>query len=461
MIVASVNLNQRLGNPRWRQKVNEWLRAHSPALFVSQEPFKPDTSERPSLDGYRLLMTSPQISSWVAVPHCSPTVIQHGERWHEIQCGNLNVHNVYLSPYSGKERRELILQIANRIGSSGTPQVICGDFNLAPQSCDGVFGDEFSDYTSSGERKALAHLLESGRLCDVLESSTSDAVEFTFERLQRGKPCRFRCDLALLSQRLNGSATASYDHSVRKGHGAFTDHSAILVDIPAVALSTAHSCQLGETTETSLQQIPFTATSSDALDGFAEASPRTAIRRPGPSQIARGLWQQEILMGLRISRILDFGCGYGNDVEFYRDKGFAAEGFDIEPKFGYRTRPEGQFELVTAVYVINVLPSHEHRLAALRDAASFVWPGGYLLVAARTENEIRQEAERKNWTPISDGWVSHPSKKTFQKGIGRDEMRQLMISVGMDLIDCSLKLGSDVILALGRMRSKRRADGRR
>jgi exonuclease III len=197
MLIASANLNQRLGHAKSRQLVEKWLNGHSPDLLLSQESFQLDSAARPALSGYGLILTSPQISSWVADCHACPAAVTHTERWHEIRLAGLTVHNVYLSPYSPKDRRELLLELAEVIDGSVGPHLICGDFNLAPQPEDGIFGDEHSTYTTAGERKALAQLLQSAGLCDVMEHRSCGQVEFTFERIQKGKPCNFRCDLAL------------------------------------------------------------------------------------------------------------------------------------------------------------------------------------------------------------------------------------------------------------------------
>jgi hypothetical protein len=55
---------------------------------------------------------------------------------------------------------------------------------------------------------------------------------YTFEKLNKGKLNRFRCDLAILNSSLLGFRPHySIDHSTRIGENRFTDHSAILVNI--------------------------------------------------------------------------------------------------------------------------------------------------------------------------------------------------------------------------------------
>ena len=249
MRIVSVNLNQRLGNTQARARVQAWLQLLSPDLLLSQEPFKPRSAEeRPYLGGYRLLATSPLISSWIAEKYAAAAVLHRSERWHEISVGALAVHNVYLSPYSSKERREMLVQIASDVGRAERhADMVVGDFNLAPRPADGHFGGKASNVTKLGEREAFATLLKSGSLYDSTCPEAENATEMTFERFRTNTWSRFRCDLALLSHSLRLSTAVTYDHSVRNGRHAFTDHSAIIVDCqiahgPAVnALASARS----------------------------------------------------------------------------------------------------------------------------------------------------------------------------------------------------------------------------
>ena len=232
MRIVSVNLNQRLGNASVRARVEAWLQVVDPDLFLSQEPFKPQSAdERPQLAGYKLMATSPLISSWVADKYAAAAVLHRSERWHEISAGALAVHNVYLSPYSSKERREMLVQIAAEVGRAGRhADIVVGDFNLAPRPADGRVGDGVSNVTRLGERKAFATLLKSGSLYDSTCPEAENPTEMTFERFRNNSWSRFRCDLALLSHSLRRSTAVTCDHSVRNGGHAFTDHSAIIVD---------------------------------------------------------------------------------------------------------------------------------------------------------------------------------------------------------------------------------------
>jgi hypothetical protein len=128
-----------------------------PRLFLSQEPFQLSSSVRPELTGFRLLATNPLTSCWIADHHVDLPVRQLSDRWQIVMLDGLAVHNVYLSPYSAKERCGLLCAIAASLSTVG-PSIVVGDFNLAPRPEDGVFGTKPSTFTSAAERKSFASL---------------------------------------------------------------------------------------------------------------------------------------------------------------------------------------------------------------------------------------------------------------------------------------------------------------
>lgn len=102
-------------------------------------------------------------------------------------------------------------------------------------------------------------------------------------------------------------------------------------------------------------------------------------------------------------RALVVGCGLGDDVEALAARGFEATGFDVSPtaiEWCRERFPESgatylvadlfdppaafrrAFDLVVEVYTLQSLPRPERR-RALAAVASFVAPGGTLLVVAR------------------------------------------------------------------------------
>src|SRR5688572_7748199 len=93
----------------------------------------------------------------------------------------------------------------------------------------------------------------------------------------------------------------------------------------------------------------------------------TAISRAAPSKPAQAV-VRFLLPTLRVERLLDFACGRGRDVKFFRAEGLQAEGYDSHPAFDHAAPPRGRFDLVTAIYLLNVLDSTCARVEALREA---------------------------------------------------------------------------------------------
>lgn len=157
----------------------------------------------------------------------------------------------------------------------------------------------------------------------------------------------------------------------------------------------------------------------------------TAIRRPpGGSAPVRKLLPL-IAAAPAIRSILDYGCGYGSDVEFFGANGYDATGYDCYPPFGYSIEPNGQFDLITLVYVLNVVPSRAERLAVLSDAARFLAPTGLLFAVTRSAEEIKRKAEACHWLPHADGYWSNQLKGMFQHGLEAPDILALCGQIGL------------------------------
>jgi hypothetical protein len=105
----------------------------------------------------------------------------------------------------------------------------------------------------------------------------------------------------------------------------------------------------------------------------------------------------------------------------YRCLGFDADGYDPHAPFGYATKPPRRFRVVTLFFVLNVLPTVSDRLAALQDAAGFLFADGHLVVAARSPSAVRAAALHGNWRACGDGYISHETRSTFQHGLSGQE----------------------------------------
>lgn len=81
---------------------------------------------------------------------------------------------------------------------------------------------------------------------------------------------------------------------------------------------------------------------------------KTAIRRNRLSLPCRWLLAHNLING----RVLDYGCGYGDDVAGLRYYGYDCTGFD---PYYHPFPPLGDFDTLLCTYVLNVLFEHERQ----------------------------------------------------------------------------------------------------
>lgn len=163
---------------------------------------------------------------------------------------------------------------------------------------------------------------------------------------------------------------------------------------------------------------------------FMAAPHKTAIARRDPSTVARKV--TTMLPAIHPFRsVLDFGCGYGADVHYYREQGYKADGYDIHEPFGWSLRPTGRYDLVAVVFVLNVLPTVAERLAVIQEAGRYLEPHGAMLVVARSVREIEKNAASRGWLVHNDGYWSNPGKGQFQHGMTPAEITALAARGGL------------------------------
>ncbi|MFD3680055.1 methyltransferase domain-containing protein [Streptomyces sp. NPDC058613] len=426
MLLASINLNKRLGADGARSKFAAWLRTHDVGVIVAQEPYKPADRRPPLLPGYVCAGGDGHLAAWVREDIATPPVSAPATWAQRIELGWLTVLQVHLDAYTSAARTTQLDELATLVAAEGgRPLLICGDFNLAPRPEDGLYDGEISGFTADTERKALENLLQSGWLVDTTSPGGEAEAEFTFERIFTGKLSRFRCDLALLSDHLAAGVPVSARHEVRTGPEAFTDHSALLLDLP-LTLETA------EPDDVLFSISDLTGKQPAGAGGGARAYQphKTAMSRQSPSPAAREV-TAHLTGPLGIRTVLDHGCGRGADVAHYRAAGLDADGYDPHEGFGWPRPGREGYDLVTQMFVLNVLPDPGARIRALQDAAAFVRPGGYLVVVTRSPEEIAKAAAGGSWTAHHDGYWSSEGKGTFQRGISVAETTTLARHVGL------------------------------
>ncbi|GAB2617366.1 HIT domain-containing protein [Belliella aquatica] len=103
----------------------------------------------------------------------------------------------------------------------------------------------------------------------------------------------------------------------------------------------------------------------------------TAKERDRISFPARILLEKGMLKG----DILDFGCGFGKDVEILNEKGLSVTGYD---KHYFPEFPKKQFDTVICFYVLNVLLPEE-QAKVLMEVSSLLKPNGKAYFAVRRD----------------------------------------------------------------------------
>lgn len=103
----------------------------------------------------------------------------------------------------------------------------------------------------------------------------------------------------------------------------------------------------------------------------------TAKERDRLSFPARILLNKNLIQG----KTLDFGCGFGKDVELLKSKGVEITGYD---KHHFPEYPAGKFDTILCIYVLNVLLPEE-QTDVLIEISRLLKPGGKAYFAVRRD----------------------------------------------------------------------------
>jgi DNA phosphorothioation-associated putative methyltransferase len=144
--------------------------------------------------------------------------------------------------------------------------------------------------------------------------------------------------------------------------------------------------------------------------------------------------------------ILDWGCGRGDDIRYYKEHGLAALGWDPHYESVIMASKGTKFDIVTCAYVLNVIDNPEDRVDTLREAKKFLRRRGHILVCARSHSEIEYQAATNKWKRMSDGYIT--GSGTFQVGLSNDDLAFALNFAGFEILD--VKVVSKTSWALGR-----------
>ncbi len=103
----------------------------------------------------------------------------------------------------------------------------------------------------------------------------------------------------------------------------------------------------------------------------------TAKQRDKVSFPTNALFKKNKIRG----RILDFGCGFGKDVDFLKSKKLEVQGYD--PHF-LPKQPKGKFDTIICNYVLNVL-LWEEQLNVLMLVSELLKPNGKAYFSVRRD----------------------------------------------------------------------------
>jgi hypothetical protein len=427
MVVASVNAKKRLGAVGVRERFGLWLEHREVTLVVVQEAWRVGGPLPLPPPGMQFLEGDAELAAWIRGGIGRPRVDRAEEWWQTIFLRDLAVHSVHLDPYSAASRVEQLQVLAVRLPTGDN--VVLGDFNIAPRLVDGIYGTSPSRFTSAGERRAFTELLQGRELADATAGAPP---EFTFSRQIRGSESSFRCDLALLPTSWPTTCVMPA-HETRTGSDAFTDHSGIIMRLGSVPDRRVGRA-VGHANRGRQWSTPTGAVRGDPT---AAASFKTAIARRGPSAPATAVrpFIERVLAESSadpsVGGILDYGCGRGADVTYFRSLGIDVDGYDPHVPFGFAEPPTGLFMVVTLIFVLNVLPTVDARIEVLRAAAARLAPDGVVIVATRSSAAVRNEAARSGWRAWGDGFVSHEGRGTFQHGMDAEEIVRLGEMLGL------------------------------
>lgn len=113
----------------------------------------------------------------------------------------------------------------------------------------------------------------------------------------------------------------------------------------------------------------------------------TAIERISLSFPAQFLLDKNQLQG----KVLDFGCGLGNDVKLLQKQGFDIVGYD---PYYFPQYPNNKFDTIICFYVLNVL-FPEEQSKVIMEVSHLLKPGGKAYYAVR--RDLKKEGFREHY----------------------------------------------------------------
>ena len=124
-----------------------------------------------------------------------------------------------------------------------------------------------------------------------------------------------------------------------------------------------------------------------AIEKARETAGNTAIKRKTLSQPVKHLINTGALDRLKPnSRVLDYGCGRGSDIEYLQSLYPEVEIVGYDPNHRPQ-KPKGKFDLILNNYVLNVVADKADRNSILDDILYYLKPSGIAYISVRDDRE--------------------------------------------------------------------------
>jgi len=115
----------------------------------------------------------------------------------------------------------------------------------------------------------------------------------------------------------------------------------------------------------------------------------------------------------RKTKVFDYGCGFGGDVNCLRALGISANGYD---PYYFADNDLIYSEVVTCLFVVDIIPDSEMRVAVLKKC--WLLSRDHLIVAVRTDGTARSRGVESG-----DGLAK---QRMFQRGWTQPEFRDFI-----------------------------------